>query len=107
VKKIRPSYPRRAELLRTPFASLSDDEFRRHVAEGSAIPSQLGDVLFVSKWRDGPGMGADAFLAALHAQGATLEARTYQKDVNIRVVRSDPKKAPAGKPSAKSPKTTR
>ena len=74
-------------MLRTPFLPLSDDEFRRLVTNGSAIPSQLGAILFVSKWRDGPGMGAEPFLAAVRAQGSSLVARTFGTDVNIRVVR--------------------
>jgi hypothetical protein len=101
VKKIRPSYPKRREMLKTPFAPLSDDEFRACVADGSAIPVQQGDELLVAKWRDGPGMKADAFLAALKAKGSTLVARRYKTDVNIRVVRAA---APAPKPTkSKSP----
>jgi hypothetical protein len=96
VKKIKQSYPRRAAMLRTAFEPLSEDEFRRLVADGSAVPSHQGSVLFVSKWRDGPGDAVDEFLTALHAQGSKLVARTYQKDVNIRVV--------LGKPAAPSPK---
>jgi hypothetical protein len=105
VKKIRQSYPQRAELLRTPFEPMSDDEFRQAVQNGSAIPCREGDVLIVSKWRDGPGMAPDAFLAALRAQGSKLMARTYKADVNIRVVRgaskgtSPPRTTKVPKPS--------
>jgi hypothetical protein len=104
VKKIKPSYPQRAEMLRTPFQPMSDDEFRRAVREGSAVPCREGEVLLVSKWRDGPGMGADAFLSALKAQGATLTARTYKTDVNIRVVRAAPTGTPTPRATSKVPK---
>ncbi|MCI4372656.1 MAG: hypothetical protein L3K02_03315, partial [Thermoplasmata archaeon] len=70
------------------------------VTDGLAIPSLEGSVLFVSKWRDGPGMAAEAFLAALRAEGSTLEVRTFRNDVNIRVVRkalSAGRRLPAGR----------
>jgi hypothetical protein len=74
-------------MFKAPFDPLSDDEFRQLVATGAAIPGQQGAALFVTKWRDGPGLGADAFLDALRAQGSTLVARRFKSDVNIRVVR--------------------
>jgi hypothetical protein len=105
MKKIRPSYPRRREMLATPFEPLSDDGFRTLVASGSAIACQQGTALFVSKWRDGPGMDADLFLAALRAQGSTLEARAYKSDVNIRVIRgAPPDVAPRRPTKAKTPR---
>jgi hypothetical protein len=107
VKKIKPSYPQRAELLRTPFKPMSDDEFRQAVRDGSAVPCREGDVLIVSKWRDGPGIGADDFLAALKAKGATLMARTYKSDVNIRVLRAAPPGTAAGHPKSKASKSAR
>jgi hypothetical protein len=97
MKKIKQSYPRRAKLLKTPFVPLSDEEFRRCVANGTAVPSQQGSVLFVSKWRDGPGLDADTFLAALRAQGSELVARTFRTDVNIRVIRGQQKPAARGR----------
>jgi hypothetical protein len=90
VRKIRQSFPKRRELLATRFEPLSDDSFRQLVSERLAIPGQIGSSLFVAKWRDGPGMEAEAFLAALRAQGASLEVRRFKADVNIRVVRSEP-----------------
>ncbi len=75
-------------MLATPFEPLSDDEFRQLVASGVAIPGQQGAGLFVAKWRDGPGLNAEAFLVALHAQGSKLVVRRFKSDVNIRVVRS-------------------
>jgi len=86
MKKIKPSYPRRKSLLAAPFVPLDDSGFRELVAAGSAIPCQQGDTLFVAKWRDGPGIDPGAFLAALHDRGLRLESRTYDGDVNIRVV---------------------
>ena len=77
-------------MLQTPFEPLTDDAFRQLVTTGAAIPGQQGPVLFVSKWRDGPGMEVESFLTALRAQGSSLEARTYREDVNVRVVRKDP-----------------
>jgi hypothetical protein len=88
VKKIKQSYPRRREMLTTPFEPLSDDEFRQLVASGLAIPCQQGTALFVAKWREGPGLDAEAFLVALRAQGSKLAVRRFKADVNIRVVRS-------------------
>ncbi|MCI4337362.1 MAG: hypothetical protein L3K18_00290 [Thermoplasmata archaeon] len=105
MKTFKQSYPRRGKLLRTPFVPLSDDEFRRLVTNGSAIPSQQGAVLFVSKWRDGPGMAPDAFLAALRAQGSTMVARTYGSDVNIRVVKHE--SAESAGPRSRSKATQR
>ena len=90
MKKIRPSYPRRRTMLAIPFSPVSDEEFRKLVADRQAIPSQLGEALFVSKWRDGPGMDPDAFLAAVKATGSHLVARRYKSDVNIRVVGPNP-----------------
>ncbi|MCI4327279.1 MAG: hypothetical protein L3K16_06570 [Thermoplasmata archaeon] len=100
MKKIRPSYPKRREMLKTPFSPLSDEAFRACVADGSAIPVQQGDELLVAKWRDGPGMNPDAFLAALRARGSTLVVRRYKMDVNIRVVRSASAGAPPPKPKS-------
>ena len=77
-------------MLATPFVPLSDDDFRQMVTSRQAIPSQLGEDLFVSKWRDGPGMDPTAFLAALKAVGSHLVVRRYKADVNVRVVRADP-----------------
>jgi hypothetical protein len=87
VKQIRQSYPRRKAMLATKFEPLSDVDFRKLVADGSAIPGGQGSDLFVAKWKDGPGIGADAFLAALKARGSHLVVRRYGSDVNIRVVR--------------------
>lgn len=88
MKKIKQSYPRRGAMFKTPFEPLSDDEFRRLVADGLAIPGQQASVLLVAKWREGPGLDVEAFLVALRAQGSKLEARRFKKDVNIRVVRN-------------------
>jgi hypothetical protein len=88
VKKFKQSYPKRREMLSTPFVPLSDDDFRQFVASGVAIPGQQGTSLTVAKWKDGPGMDANAFLLALRAQGSTLTVRRYKTDVNIRVVRT-------------------
>jgi len=89
MKQIRPRYPRRRAMLKTPFEPLSDEAFRRYVASGAAIPARQGTALIVTKWRDGPGMGADEFLERLHGEGSTLEVRDFHSDVNIRVVRAD------------------
>jgi hypothetical protein len=91
MKKIKQHYPRRGEMLKTAFQPLSDKDFREFVASGVAIPAQQGATLFVTKWRDGPGLGADAFLESLRAQGSTLVFRKFKADVNIRVVRSQPR----------------
>jgi hypothetical protein len=91
VKKIKQSYPRRSKMLATPFSPLSEADFRSLVKDGSAIPSQQGSSLFVSKWRSGPGMETGAFLAAVRAQGSTLEVRRYNSDVNVRVVKPERK----------------
>ncbi len=87
MKKIHQGYPRRREMLATPFNPLSDEEFRQLVESGAAVPGQQGSALFVSKWRDGPGMDGESFLAAVRAQGSKLVARRFEGDVNIRVVR--------------------
>jgi hypothetical protein len=100
VRTIRPSFPKRREMLATRFEPLSDDGFRQLVTERLAIPGQIGSSLFVAKWRDGPGMDVEAFLAALRAQGASLEVRRFKTDVNVRLVRSKP--AETGKPPAPS-----
>ncbi len=60
--------------------------------------------MFVAKWRDGPGMDADAFLATLRAQGSTLVARRFGKDVNVRVVRSEAALVNGKRSSPPSPK---
>jgi hypothetical protein len=106
LKKIKPSYPRRREMLSTPFVPLSDEEFRGFVAGGQAIPCQQGSALFVSKWRDGPGLDPTLFLKAMRAQGSTIEVRHYRQDVNIRVVPRKtevPQKARTAKPAPKGP----
>ena len=74
-------------MLVTSFEPLSDDEFRQLVASGLAIPGRTGSGLFVAKWRDGPGLDPDVFLAGLRAQGSKLEVRRFKGDVNIRIVR--------------------
>ena len=94
MKKIKQRYPRRGEMLKTPFEPLPEDEFLKLVASGLAIPGQSGTGLFVAKWRDGPGMDTKAFLSALQAQGSRLEVRKFKGDVNIRVIRG---KAPVAK----------
>ncbi len=93
MKKIKQHYPRRKEMLKTAFEPLSDEEFRQFVASGVAIPGQQGTSLFVTKWRDGPGLGADAFLDSLRAQGSKLMVSRFQSDVNIRVIRNKPPRA--------------
>jgi hypothetical protein len=90
MKQLRQRWPRRDEMLGTPFAPLSDADFRGLVADGSAIPMQRGNSLYVAKWIEGPGMEANLFLAALRAKGSTLEIRRHLKDVNIRVVPAHP-----------------
>jgi len=90
MKTIKQSYPRRREMLKTPFEPLSDDDFRKYVTSGIAIPAQQGGTLFVTKWRDGPGLDAETFLVGLRAQGSTLVARKFKSDVNIRVIRNKP-----------------
>ncbi|MCI4342533.1 MAG: hypothetical protein L3J92_00235 [Thermoplasmata archaeon] len=97
MRKIRQSFPKRREMLQTPFTPLPDEEFRQLVAGGAAIPGLEGSVLLVSKWRDPPGMDVDAFLVALRKQGSTLEARRFKTDVNIRVVRHTPAPAWGGR----------
>jgi len=106
VKTIKQSYPRRREMLATPFEPLSDDEFRQLVASGLAIPGQQGTGLFVAKWRDGPGLDVEAFLVALHAQGSKLVVRRFKSDVNIRVVRSKRSGAKEGRSGTPSRKTS-
>lgn len=88
MRKIKQHYPRRGKMLNTAFEPLTDDAFRQYVASGVAIPARQGTALIVTKWRDGPGLGVDAFLESLHAEGSTLEVRNFHSDVNIRVVRS-------------------
>jgi hypothetical protein len=102
MKKIRPSYPRRKEMLQTPFEPLSEDEFRKYVASGVAIPGRQGSDLFVSKWRDGPGLDVDAFLAGIRAQGSRMVVRKFHSDVNIRVLRGPAASAPAAAPKKKT-----
>lgn len=92
MKKIKQSYPRRGEMLATPFEALSDTDFRQLVGSGLAIPGQQGSSLFVAKWRDGPAVEVETFLKALHAQGSRLEVRRFKADVNVRVIRSGPAK---------------
>ncbi|MGA7922868.1 MAG: hypothetical protein WCA77_02695 [Thermoplasmata archaeon] len=92
MKQIKRSWPRRGEMLKMAFEPLPDEEFRQLVKSGAAIPGQQGTALFVAKWRDGPGMDAEAFLTALHAQGSSLAVRRYKGDFNIRVL---PKSSPA------------
>ncbi len=88
MKKIKSSYPRRREMLKASFEPLSDDDFRKFVAAGAAVPGRQGGSFFVSKWRDGPGMDAEAFLEGLRAEGSTMMVRKFESDVNIRVSRS-------------------
>jgi hypothetical protein len=106
LKKIKPSYPRRREMLSTPFVPLSDDDFRGFVTGGQAVACQQGTALFVSKWRDGPGLDPAKFLTAMRAQGSTLEVRRYREDVHIRVVppaSAVPRPPGSGKPAKKAP----
>jgi hypothetical protein len=98
MRKIRPSFPRRRELLATAFEPLSDADFLRLVSDGSAIPGRQGSSLIVAKWRDGPGMDPQAFLSALKQQGLSLEVRRFKSDVNVRVARG--KRAASGRPPA-------
>ncbi len=99
MKKIKQGYPRRREMLKTSFEPLSDDDFRKFVATGVASPRRLGAALFVTKWKDGPGLGADEFLDSLHAQGSAMVFRKFKSDVNIRVVRSKESVAQRTRPS--------
>jgi hypothetical protein len=87
MRKIKPSFPRRREMLATPFQPLADEEFIRLVAAGVATPTQQGGTLGIAKWRDRPGMEPEAFLAALKAQGGSLEVRTFKSDTHVRLVR--------------------
>lgn len=96
MKTIKQSYPRRDEMLATPFEPLSDGDFRELASQGLAIPCQQGSSLFVSKWRDGAGIDPDVFLTAMRAQGSTLVVRKFKKDVNIRVVQPQ-RKATGGR----------
>jgi hypothetical protein len=98
MRKIRPSFPRRRELLATPFQPLSEADFLRLVSDGLAIPGQQGGSLIVAKWRDRPGMDPQAFLTALKARGLSLEVRRAREDVNVRVVRG--KRAGDARPPA-------
>ena len=102
MRTIRQSFPKRREMLATRFEPLSEDNFRQLVSARLAIPGQVGSSLFVAKWRDGPGMDVEAFLAALKAQGASLEVRRFKADVNVRVVRS--KRAETVKPPSRTRK---
>jgi len=102
VRTIRQNFPKRREMLATRFEPLSDDSFRQLVSARLAIPGQIGSSLFVAKWRDGPGMDVEAFLAALRAQGSSLEVRRFKADVNVRVARS--KQGETGKPPSPSRK---
>lgn len=100
MKQLRQSWPRRQALMNAPFVPLSDADFRRHVADRSAIPVRRGGSLLVAKWVDGPGMDADGFLAEVHAMGSTLEVRDCMGDVNIRVVKAERSEPASGaKPS--------
>jgi hypothetical protein len=103
VKKIKQSYPQRSEMLATPFVPLADGDFEKLVASGDAIPCQDGAALFISKWRDGAGMDPAKFLAALKAQGSTLEVRRYRQDVHVRVVRAKTPAASSAPPRARRP----
>jgi hypothetical protein len=90
-------------MLAMPFEPLSDEEFRKFVTSGVAIPGQQGNSLYVAKWKDGPGIEPAKFLAAVKAQGAKLMVRNYHGDVNIRVVREA--QAPShGGPAPKRPR---
>jgi len=100
MKKIKQHYPRRGEMLQTPFQPLSEDGFRDLVTTGRAIPGQQGTSLFVSKWKDGPGVDVELFLTALSAQGSKLEVRAFKSDVNVRVVRSSAKRSAGERSSA-------
>lgn len=77
-------------MLKTPFVPLADADFRRFVADRTALPGLRGNSLYVAKWSDGPGMDPDLFLAEVHARGATLEVRQHRGDVNIRIVGPQP-----------------
>jgi hypothetical protein len=87
MKQIRQHYPRRGEMLATAFKPLSEEDFRKLVTSGVAFPGHQGTGLWVAKWSDRPGHDIESFLVTLHAQGASLEARTFKSDVNVRVVR--------------------
>jgi hypothetical protein len=89
MKTMKQSYPRRSEMLATPFLPLSDAEFRELVLSGQAIPGTAGG-LTVAKWSDRPGVGADEFLTALRGQGGRLEVRRFKSDTNVRIVPSHP-----------------
>ncbi|MCI4331328.1 MAG: hypothetical protein L3K19_05720 [Thermoplasmata archaeon] len=73
-------------MLRTEFVPLSEVDFRSMVADGSAVPVQRGNSLYVAKWTDGRGTDIDRFLTTLREKGSTLEVRRFEKDVNIRIV---------------------
>lgn len=85
-KQISQRYPRRGAMLKTPFEPLTDADFKQLVSSGVAVPGESGNALFVSKWRAGPGIDADKFLAAVRAQGSRLVVRRYKTDVNIKLV---------------------
>lgn len=91
-------------MLSTPFVPLSDEEFRGLVTGGQAIPCQQGSALFVSKWRDGPGLDPTVFLKAMRAQGSTIEVRRYRQDVHIRVVPPTKVAPPKARPAKSGPK---
>ena len=102
MKQLRQRWPRRDAMMKAPFVPLSDVDFRRFVADHSAIPIQRGNSLFVAKWIDGPGMDPEQFLAAVRSRGSTLEVRDYHGDVNIRVVEGDAPESRSRAPSGRS-----
>jgi len=106
MKTFKQSYPRRRAMLATPFTPLSDSDFRELVSSGVAIPGRQGTSLFVSKWRDGPGLETETFLKVLHAQESQLEVRRYKTDVNIRVITTAPPKRGVPPLSAHAPKSS-
>jgi hypothetical protein len=88
MRKIRQSFPKRGEMLATPFLPLADEDFLQLVSDGLAIPGQRGSSFTVGKWRGGTGMDPKAFLVALKGEGLSLEVRRYKTDVNVRVARN-------------------
>lgn len=103
MKHIKQSYPRRREMLATPFVPLSDAEFRQLVLSGQAIPGNSGS-LFVAKWSDRPGVDPEEFLMALRAEGSKLEVRRFKTDANVRVVRKKPSRGGIQRASVLKPK---
>jgi hypothetical protein len=103
MKTMKRSYPRRRDLLDTPFVPLSDSEFRQLVSDGQAIPGSTGG-LTVAKWSDHPGMDAEAFLTALRASGSTLEVRRFGFDANVRIVPRTPSRGGVRRASITSKK---